>query len=156
MDTAGLPALQPGQVAISRERLADMLAEGEARVRSMMSAAKAAALDAQAAAHAGELARLREALTAEHRAEKVEAQKAAHAHGFHKAAWIFGGSGLAAGIAVTLLVVAAVTAYSSEATVRGAGVGSAITRQEQNRDDLDRLHSPTLQDREAERQRGQQ
>jgi hypothetical protein len=143
------PLREDEEVRITRAKLKEYLEEGAERVRSSMRGAKTAALEAQATAHAAEIARLRDLMVA----EKVEAQRDAHAHGFHKAGWMFGGGGVIAGILMSLGVVALVMAFTSEATVRGAGVGSAIRAQ----DDVDRgvrlLDDSRLQDEEAERRR---
>lgn len=131
-DSGELAVLKPGEVAITREKMAEMLEEGAARVRSAMVGSKQAALDAQAEAHKAEISRLLEVAAA----EKIEAQKDAHAHGFHKAAWMVGFPAVLAGILMALAAVSVVSALSSEATVRGAGVGSAIRAQDENRDAL--------------------
>lgn len=102
------------------KRAADKARKDE---RAAQTRARDAALEAQTQAHESELKRLA--------AEKIEAQKDAHAHGFHKAAWMFGFGGTAVGVALTVAVTMAVINGASESAMRGAGVGAAIRSQEQ-------------------------
>lgn len=117
---AGAPLVITEEImAEGLKRAADGARKAE---RAAQVKARDAALDAQAAAHASELKRVA--------AETIEAQKVAHAHGWHKAAWMFGFGGAAAGSALTLIVMMVAIGGGSESAMRGAGVGAAIRAQD--------------------------
>lgn len=73
-------------ITITEETLNEGLKKAAERARKEERASQTkvrdAALEAQAEAHVGELARVA--------AETTRSEAAAHAHGFHKAAWVFG------------------------------------------------------------------
>lgn len=139
------------EVRITRAKLASLLEEGAERVRSAMRGAKTAALDAQANAHKAEMERLHLLFAA----EKVEAQKDAHAHGFHKAAWMVGLPAFVLGLVMAGLFAGWMLSAGTESTVRGAAAGSMIRAQQDVERGIDGLTDTTIQDEDAARARGE-
>lgn len=125
------PAETPDVVTVSRGELKTALEAAKAGGEAIERAASARVLGAQAKAHEGEIERLM--------AEVVHREKAAYAHGFHKAGWMFGLSGAIAGALLTLGVGVAVVQAGTESTVRGAVVGSGIRAQQELDRDQQRM-----------------
>lgn len=118
---------------MTNSALAEALAKAEAlgvsKQRAQSTREIKQALDASDVAHLGEIQRLKESA--------IDGQKAAHAHGFHKAAWMFSLGGFLVGLAASLITVAFVLGAGTEATVRGAAVGSQIRATDDLRRDMD-------------------
>lgn len=99
---------------------------GEAKQKRQSTRELKLALEAADVAHLGEIERLKE--------RAIDGEKAAHAHGFHKAAWMVGLPAFCAGVAATLLVMLVVVRANTEATTQGVAVGSMVRAQQ----DIDR------------------
>lgn len=129
-----LPAVRQGgapqapPLVISEETLNEALKKAGERARreerSSQTKARDAALEAQAAAHAAELARIG--------GETVHRERSAYAHGWHKASWMVGGpvllAGLAAGAGLVLATQNVVFDAGADATRQGVTVGTMIER----------------------------
>ncbi|WP_135210375.1 hypothetical protein [Vitreimonas flagellata] len=74
-------------------------------------------------------------------ADIVHRERAAHAHGFHKAGWMFGFSGFVLGVVLTLMGGLVWLRIGTEATVSGVAAGSMARDQQNNVDALERLRS---------------
>jgi len=121
-------AEQPGETpqVITRSKLQDLLSEAADRAakaeRQAAKRSREAALDALSDAHKAELSRVA--------AETVEREKAAHAHGFHKASWMVGGPLFLAGglVAAGLVLISQDVAWQNgaDATRQGVTAGAVI------------------------------
>jgi hypothetical protein len=120
--------LGPDEAIYSNADVADALkrAANEARKRERegQKTAREAALAAQAEAHEAEMGRVN--------AETVARERAAHAHGFHKATWMMGVPalilGAVGGVLAVLGVQGVVWADASDATRENVLTGAMIER----------------------------
>jgi hypothetical protein len=132
----GAPAQQ--MITISAHVMEEGLRKAEAKGRRDERASAKSALDALLEAHARELD-TRDADLKRLAEDVAHRERAAYAHGFHKAVWMGGAGGFIVAASVVIILALILLAAGSESTVRGAAAGSMIRAQEELREDVRRF-----------------